>query len=305
MRKLQATDQDIIEILSQTGHLEMPFGKRQMGDPGDLDRYSLDTPEMKKALASYQSFHSAAMEPAMAYFHPGRVSASVVPDGEAGPATRALLAQERCMNPDYQDPDDENMALGSGNWKSCHQIGNFHAATVLLSDPVPGFLQPHWDTIWKRVVEGYAEIGLALKKVDSGRPNIKVEFVPPKGGWIGLAIVGRGQSCGDSIWAKFNTGYKPANLINEWTTLFMHEFGHNCGLGHSSGGIMNPYIIRGLPNSWKNDPSYNLMAQRFGGKPVPTSTPPGERTMVLAYKYPDGRLEEIAPVPDYKTPWPN
>jgi hypothetical protein len=56
-------------------------------------------------------------------------------------------------------------------------------------------------------------------------------------------------------------------------TLIKHELGHNSGLGHSRGGVMNPSIINGLPVSWKNDPSESQLRKWYGGEPVPGGNP--------------------------------
>jgi hypothetical protein len=108
--------------------------------------------------------------------------------------------------------------------------------------------------------------------------------------------VGNGLDCKSRIWAKFDRAYRPGNLRREWGTLLKHEFGHNCGLGHSNGGVMNPYIIAGLPQFWpESDPSYRLLVQRYGGKPIP-SVGGGDRVfdLVLAKRYEDtGQYEPV------------
>jgi hypothetical protein len=110
--------------------------------------------------------------------------------------------------------------------------------------------------------------------------NSEMSFVSSSSGWIGLAIVGQGETCGSKIWCKFLSTYRggqdTASIVAQWTTLVKHELGHNCGRGHTSGGVMNPSIINGLPTDWvANDPSTNWLKGQFGGVPVPIpGTPP-------------------------------
>jgi hypothetical protein len=245
---------------------------------------------VRDAIESYQAFHMPVMEPILAAFYPRSTSPSVKLDGLLGPATTQLLETARCACPDY-DAALAGEQAGSGNWSGCHGIGNFHAAVVRFRNQPPAFLLSVIDTVWSRVVDAYAELGLLFQRDDTAdTSNVDISFVQPDGGWIGLAIVGQGQRCGDQIWAKFDRGYQPANVLSEWTTLIKHELGHNCGLSHSSGGVMNPYIVGGLPVSWRNDPSWGLLASRFGGQPVPRA--PQQRDLVLAWQY-GNRFEVI------------
>ena len=115
------------------------------------------------------------------------------------------------------------------------------------------------------------------------------------GSTIGLAIVGRGQSCRTSIWAKFDPGYQPANVVREWTSLVKHELGHNMGLSHSQGGVMNPSIIAGLPVSWRGDPSEPILSRWFGGKPVPTD-PQGPEMWIKQCLHSDRGRELCVPL---------
>lgn len=185
-----------------------------------------------------------------------------------------------CGVPEFAQVGDRPL-IGGGNWPGCHGVGDFHSATVAFRmENCPDHVRPHMDEIWRRVVEAYREIGLLLVRDDSNpRANIAASWVNQSDGWIGLAIVGSGQGCSDSIWCRYLASYRGGNtdeqIINQWTTLIMHEIGHNCGLSHSNGGIMNPSLINGLAPTWKDDPSERTLRRWYGGKPVP-QPPTGE-----------------------------
>ena len=289
------TDAQIIRLLNTTGHLRRPFGTPDQGPwpLADLDFLTLQVAEAKEAIKSYQSMYAAQLEPLIAKHHPQRQSAAIIVDGDVGPAMRELLSQPRCQCPDYMM--GPQALQGTGNWKGCQNIGNFHAAIVRFTNQPPAFLAPHFETVWSRVVQAYEELGLRFIRDDnSARSNIDISFVKPDGGWIGLAIVGQNETCATRIWARFDNAYQPPNIVSEWTTLIKHELGHNCGLSHSSGGVMNSYIVAGLPISWKNDPSYPLLAKRYGGQPIPNT--PAARELMLTWKYPNGSYEDVMPV---------
>lgn len=230
-------------------------------------------------------------------------------DGEIGPAMQAMIQEPnaRCPIPDYippagtsflyADPDlqaivermqYESMlpAFGTGNWKGCHQVDGYHCASVgVNTSGLPSFLQPLFLQVLTNVRRAYARVGLLLvfvkEGVDmlTGKPfegniNTEMSFVPRSDGWIGLAIVGQGETCGGKIWCKFLNTYVGGNstdaIVNQWTTLIKHELGHNCGRSHTTGGVMNPSIVNGLPVDWvDSDPSTQWLKGQFGGVPVP------------------------------------
>jgi hypothetical protein len=276
----------IKQLLIDTGHWDYPFGKESQA--------ITERAQLYKAIQSYQNLHSNDLAPLIAKHHPDRSSPEVRVDGVIGPALKQLMKRPRCACVDYDASYAEELQ-GSGNWKGCHGIGNFHSARVQFLNKPPSQLKPVMDRVWQRVVKTYSEMGLKFIKVTS-KPNITVEFVKPNGSWIGLAIVGNNQRCNSKIWARFNRKYKPKNTINEWTTLFNHELGHNCGLRHSNGGIMNSYLVKGLEPTWWGDASERLLTHRFGGKPVestpdtpdkplPPTPPPTEDKLLASFNY--------------------
>lgn len=261
------TDYEIIELLRTTGHLGYPFGKKQDYAPPTL---GLRDPAVERAIASYQEFNVLQLDPLSLEHH----SRAACCDGDVGPATRRLLAMQRCGCADYGP--DVQAATGSGSWAGCHDIGDFHAATAYVDDKgMPGFLKPLWDRVWAGAVAAYEQIGLRWILVDGpDGANTKISFVSRSRGWIGLARVGQSQSCSSEIWAQFLATYHPSNVLDRWTELLMHELGHNAGLQHTRGGIMHP-SISGAPLTWIGDPSETILKRYYGGEPIdPRPEPP-------------------------------
>lgn len=233
-------------------------------------------------------------------------------DGVIGPAIEAMVANEdgvgRCPVPDFAPPpgvvfafDDPDLqkvvermqadgpapAFGSGNWKGCHNVGEFHSAAIRVDKSgLPSFLAPLFLQVLKNVQAAYAGVGLLFRFIatdgkdmltgDSfaGNINSDMSFVNSSSGWIGLAIVGQGETCSSKIWCKFLASYKggssDASIVQQWTTLLKHELGHNCGRSHTNGGVMNPSIVNGLPTEWvSGDPSTSWLKGQFGGVAVP------------------------------------
>lgn len=294
------TDFEIIEILKVSGHLDSPFGehRKPIQDISDL---SLTDRVVMDAVESYQSFFAMSLEPYIAEEHPSRTSAAVRVDGIVGSAFRRFAAAPRCWCPDYsQEPAP---VVGSGNWARCHGAGEFHKAFVYIKNQPPSFVAPMFQDIWEDVVDCYAEMGLLLEITeDASKANFTLDFVNPRtvspanlrGGWIGLAIVGHGLRCSDTVWGLFDKDYQPSNIYNEWRTLIIHEIGHICGLNHTSGGFMNPSIVRGLGKSFINDPSHRIMKNRYGGVPFPRT--PKKRNLVLAWQT-GNQFEVIQEIP--------
>lgn len=283
---MPTTDQGVIDLLWKYGHFRNPAYKNGPSagvQEADLHTLTLADTAVQEALKSYQHLQKPMLDDLSVKAHGRRA----VADGEYGPATKALLDLPRCGMPDYGAAAME--AIGNGSWGTCvlDKYPNNNAIVVSFNlAGLPAFLKPVFDQTWANVVDAYAEIGLALIRDDaSTKTNIKASFVNPttvtptnlRGGWIGLGIVGwNGIQCSETIWCMFDYRYQPANVVREWTTLIKHELGHNMGLQHSSGGVMNPSIINGLPTSWKGDVSYNYLAKWFGGERVVTTptTPP-------------------------------
>ena len=305
------TDREIIQLLMDTGHLCHPFGKYVGEVPKEYaSETPLSDPRFERALASYQDFMSECLDP-LCITHHGR---SARADGISGPATRELLELPRCGCPDYGEEvhaADVSAAVGTGSWKRCHDVGDFHAANAYIDDKyMPAFLKSVWDEVWERSAAAYAEIGLRWTRVENkSEANTIVSFERGRKSWIGLAIVGQNESCTSRIWAQFLASYNPSDTVAMWTELVLHELGHNASLQHSRGGIMNPSIMRGLAPTWKGDPSESILKRYYGGEPItppapdppvpPTPPSPGPKDFplgivgnIITVKHPDGTVTE-------------
>ncbi|KKN77719.1 hypothetical protein LCGC14_0356930 [marine sediment metagenome] len=262
-------DQEVIELLLKTGHLKFPFGDRQEV-PQDTFALTLAHPVIEKAVASYQDFMVECLDP-LCLKHHGRPARS---NGVSGPATAELFEISRCEYPDYGEevrPRNVQAAIGSGSWKGCHDIGDYHAATMFIDTKnMPSFWEKILETVWGRFVAANAEIGMQwIRTDDRENANTTLSFTLGRKPWIGLAIVGSNESCSSKIWLQLLASYEPQDLVAMLTELLLHEGGHNMGLYHTRGGIMSATIVRGLPASWKGDPSESILHKLYGGVPIP------------------------------------
>lgn len=272
---------EILALLYDSGHFRNPVNRNGQSwnvNRADLATISLRHPAVKEAVRSYQDFQAAILEPLSLKIN----NRPAIHDGDIGPATAKLFEVERCDCPDYYIPEREGFyveqAMGSGSWPAnCIAAWkDTHAITINVNKSgMAGFLQPVFETqVWPAVLFAYAEMGLMLVRADGDtRANLQTSFQPSVGGGgaIGLAIVPSNQTCSLSIWNRFKAGYQPRNVVSEWITLIKHELGHNMGLNHSRGGVMNPSIVEGLPVSWKTDTSASILRRWFGGEPVPNA----------------------------------
>ena len=302
-------DEQIIELLDQTGHLRHPFGNNQRVNGLSYSHLSLTNPTIVTATASFQEFMLSDLEP-LALRHYGR---SARCDGDVGPATRELFDLPRCGCADYGHAHaDVQAAIGSGNWAGCHGIGDFHAVKAYLDKRgMPSFWKDVWDEVWDNVVRMYDAIGLRwILTEDRSEANTAISFPSNLRGAIGLAIVGHGQTCNSHIWMKILASYKPRDLVWYLSLLLAHEGGHNTGLQHTRGGIMHP-SINGSPLKWIGDPSYPVLKRLYGGvpispvpeppePPVPPKPPATGRQGLITWS--NGELEDIHIMPRAKVP---
>lgn len=278
----------------------------------DLSKLTIDDPEVVAALISLSKMHATK------YTESSLRAYGECPqfDGRLNVPMADILDEPRCLVPDFAPPPGvyftfadpmiqrvaERMqknaaeAVGGGGWKSCHGVGNFHCAIGRVDDTyLPSFLKPVFLQVIKNVQAAYAEVGLLWRHVDKQMKdllngeelfgetvNTEISFVTSSSGWIGLAILGQNETCSSTIWAKFLATYKGGStaeaVAQQWTTLWLHELGHNCSLDHTNGGVMNPSLVNGLPGKWTpSDPSTSKLRKLFGGVPVPIpgGNPPG------------------------------
>lgn len=238
---------------------------------------SLNDIAVTSAIAKYQRF-DANVE-LLAQSH----NTTVIPDGKMGPVTAAAMQMPRCACPDH---DFFEPLIGTGGWKNCNGASDYHRANVLVhKSGIPEHVERNFVEIITRCQKAFADIGLMFvfcrdaggqlidlltDKPVTGNANIDFRF-EKSSSWIGLAIVGNGnnQKCTSKIWCKYAPTYKPRDVVTQWVTLLKHELGHNCGLRHSKGGVMNPSIVNGLAAPWvDNDPSTKILKKWFGGEPV-------------------------------------
>ncbi len=258
----QLSDNAIKKWLWELGHFRNPAYPQQ-AQQRFLPHYSMDHEVVRNAVASYQGYMAHEFDRLCAECHgrPGIV------DGVVGPATRELLQIPRCGYPDF------GFATGNGSWPvGCHpDWPDNHAFTVNMDfSGMPSYLDGVIEEAWDLCQAAYADIGIVFIREDGNR-NANTTVTWTRGsGWIGLAIVPSNPRCRDRIWAKFDNRYRPSALLDQWARLLAHEFGHNMGMGHSRGGIMNPSIISGTfeGNEWRGDPSEPILRRYFGGEPV-------------------------------------
>lgn len=219
------------------------------------EHYAFSFREIEEAWKEYKEFNSITLE-------------------TLGGDTDTLIKAPRC-----RIPDNVPHSLGSGSWPhGCY--GEGHEVRIKIDQSrMPGFLEPVFDEILGLVKQAYLEIGMMLNFVESGRINIDFSFERLRGSAIGVAIVPRGPSCNDRIWCKYDYTYQPSNVVKLWAILIMHELGHNMGLGHTRGGIMNPSILS-LPASWSGDPAEATLRRWFSGHDTDPPPPPPEEEKI-------------------------
>lgn len=269
-------DAQIIQLLFDTGHLNHPWGYRpdRTWESSQLSQLEIDHGDVVAAVGSYQDFMGHILEPLVVIHH----DRPAVYDGDIGPATLELLEMPRCGHPDYTGEEHAQPAVGTGNWKNCWDIGEFHCAKVKVHEKnMPSFLKPVFEEAWDRVVAAYEQIGLRFLRTDDNA-NIEFSFFTERKNYIGIAIVGQGQSCSGNIWCRYSSRYHPSNVLGNWTSLMMHELGHNVGLGHVRSGIMAPVLSSGLPATWEGDSSLSALKRRYGGEPIPGD--PGDKDIL-------------------------
>ncbi len=255
----------LVQRLFDLGHFNNPAMLTGVVE-ADLPKLQLHDAVVKIALRSFQEFMAADFD-RLALEEHGRIG---IADGEVGPATERLFHVERCGCPDYS----VEAANGSGSWPAgCHpEWPANHAFKIRVNKSgMPSFLSPQFEAVFDRVQQAYANVGIVFfRGDDSDNYNTYTTFQNLGGSTIGLAIVPNSPRCGEKIWSRFAPSYQPSDVFNQWCRLLAHEWGHNMGMSHSRGGIMNPSIVNGpfTPTAWRGDPSEPILVRWFGGTPV-------------------------------------
>lgn len=298
---LSLNDEHFIRRLHAVGHFRNPLLVNETWDvsAADLPKLKITDKPVQFATASYQDFLSPEFNYLCLKIH-GRVGQV---DGSVGPATRALLGLSRCEVPDFKEaynPDQiVGEATGSGNWKGCHGVGDFHCAVCQIND---SGMSSHYKAVWADVLRVTqvcdAAKGLLWRFVDRNGKDVltgdnlsgehvdtQLSLVSQSSGWIGLAILGRGIQCSrQTIWLRllstYGASYAPTQRTWQIAELLVHELTHNKGYDHTRGGIMNPSIatVRNPP-TWDGDPLDDAHDTAYGGKaaPIPGSGPPKKK----------------------------
>lgn len=292
-----ASPEAIKERLKRTGHYDnpdMPTGVTF----ADLPKLTLYSDETRTAIKSFVDMMPAIAEAKSIEFNSRRYRN----DGDFGPATEATILADRCEHPDYHvaeldlydgyeqlDTYDELPAVGqNGNWKRCHGIGDFHACHVRFLNRPPDHLARNGNLKYclEAVTKANQAIGLQMYWSGPGCPiqdgdgkstQLTAEYVPRSNGWIGLAQVVSNRPCNSLHWSRYLATYlrnsTDAQIRRMWPILFLHEFGHNKGTGHTRGGIMNPGILS-LPPTWEGDTLSAWLRAHYGGEAIPDKPDP-------------------------------
>lgn len=196
--------------------------------------------------------------------HHGR---DLIADGDVGPATRELIGLPRCDVPDF-GPSAMPAPGGTGSWPAPCQKSGVKVFVDLTNCPY----RDEWPGIWADVAEAYRLAGLKYVLVNSlAECNIHVYFRSFFGSTIGLSEF-NGRSCGDRVFCSLSNSYRGENR-----GLLKHEIGHCDNLGHTSGGTMNPWIMKEPdPHArWlTTDPSWPRLVAFHDGVPVGTGPEP-------------------------------
>ena len=262
---------DLTKLLNQLGYL-------------DYTPDALFSSKYDEAVLAFQSENIVELDRLCWEIH----HRPAVIDGVVGPATEAVADLPRCG---WIQP--KTFSTGSGSWPvGCHSDWRRnHAINIAINfGRRPAFLQPIFEQVWELVKASYADMGIMLLRADQGQTgSIQIDFMWEnlRGNIIGLAIVPRGPRCNSRIWCKYSPGYRPRDLVNQWARLIAHELGHNMGMGHTRGGIMNPSILGGVytRTAWRGDPAEATMRRYFGGVPIditPPQPPTPEKTFGFA-----------------------
>lgn len=257
-------------------------------DPSDLLKLSPADDIIKKAVLSIQAKYPNQFHMLMGQKYPKISPYSYEQTGQLGPAAEALITGERfCPLPDILPPkgtivdralisdpdlykaiDSMGKSQGSGAWPyGCWDGFNMHRLLVNVdTSNATQYWKNRLPALQKECRINYSWTGLRIDFVtNTARADVKLSFKRGNG-WIGLAEFPDG-TCSDEVFCYLDPTYQPGDdryALN----LLQHELGHNNKLGHTNGGIMNPYINNSNPD-WRQDISWNTLKRYYGGQGSP------------------------------------
>ena len=248
----------------------------------------------------------------------------VIPDGDVGPVTTAMISVPRCPLPDHAPPADcsfdfgdarlnvavasmRDFATGQGSWPvpGCDpDVANgseTHSIRVAIDiSQAPPTIKAYIDRALAEASKCYAEIGIAVRYLlYSGGPTppceISKRFESLSGSVIGWNEFPQPDTCNQTINGRLDIGYAPSDW-RLFAGLETHETGHGVGCQHGNGSIMNPSINLVWPLTWVGTYSFHNLQKWFGGVPIgpvdppPPAPPTGDFNGVFTY---GGKLLKI------------
>jgi hypothetical protein len=219
---------------------------------------------LQAAVARYQQQYAPDLNRMMVATRGREVRA----DGIIGPVTLGHMGARTCDFPDFPDSRGDWVIWDGGD-----------EPRILSASRGYGFAGPCQKSIavevdfrgcpWgegggrellERTFDRYsAAFGVGFRFVESGG-NIRVSWTSLAGSTIGLAEFGQG--CGSSVFCRFDPTYREGGgLVDNLTA---HEFGHNLGLQHTRGGLMNPVNNQSFDGWDPRDPSFATMQRVYG-----------------------------------------
>ena len=282
----KATEQKLLRHAWQYGHFRNPaYPDTHDVKQDDYWMLSVDDDELaRQAIESVQLSDCQCDD--LSHIHHGRV---LEVDGDAGPATIALLDIPRCQVPDFATDDDKFGLAGAGGWSDCDPEREHHHEVVIKFDDRNAPLKwvDYMVEVLANAVKISADIGLSVRYIS---PSVdedyqsSVEFKNIPGSVIGFYYLPQSSGCRRIPQGALDTSYQPD--VRMASLLWIHEgLGHGIGLPHTNGGVMNPSIRR-TELSWRNDPSWRRIRQLYGGEPLeptdPRPPPPDDDFKVIA-----------------------
>ncbi len=295
----KATEQRLLKHAWTYGHFRNPaYPETHEVKQDDYWMLSVDNEIAKQAIESVQLSDVQCDDLCHSYHLRGLDA-----DGDAGPATLALLDIPRCDVPDFAMGEDEFGLTGRGGWSDCDPEREHHHEVVIKFDDrqAPPKWQGYMSEVKAGAVKISADMGLSVRYIDwnsdeNFQSSVRFEFI--RGGVVGFYYLPQGSGCRTIPRGALDTSFLPD--VETAIILWIHEgLGHGVGLQHRAArrdpegrlrGIMNPSLVRALL-SWRGDPSEGDMRRLYTGKPVEPTDPtdpepptPDEPYVVATFK---------------------